>query len=73
MTNSFGGRLALPALAIALLGLGSADARAQHFTDRDTLAPVYPTPQTVVDQMLTIAQCGPAKWSTISAAATGAS
>jgi precorrin-6B methylase 2 len=59
MTKSFGARLVLPTLAIALLGVGATDASAQHFTDRDTLAPVYPTPQTVVDQMLTIAGVRP--------------
>jgi len=32
---------------------------AQKFTDPDTLAPAYPTPQTVVDQMLMIAQVRP--------------
>ena len=56
MTHGFGGLLTLPTLAIAVLGMGSTDAIAQHFTDRDTLAPVYPTPQLVVDQMLSIAQ-----------------
>lgn len=59
MTYGFGGLLTLPTLAVALLGVGSTDAIAQHFTDRDTLAPVYPTPQTVVDQMLAIAQVRP--------------
>src|ERR1700679_377906 len=59
MTHGLGGLLALPTLAIALLGVGSTDALAQHFSDRDTLAPNYPTPQTVVDQMLTVAQVRP--------------
>jgi precorrin-6B methylase 2 len=59
MTNSFGGRLGIPSLAVMLLGLGSTGAKAQRFSDRDTLAPVYPTPQTVVDQMLTIAGVRP--------------
>jgi precorrin-6B methylase 2 len=59
MTHGLGGLLAFPTLAIALLGVGSTDALAQHFTDRDTLAPYYPTPQTVVDQMLTVAQVRP--------------
>lgn len=59
MTYGFGGLLTLPTLAVALLGVGSMNAVAQHFTDRDTLAPVYPTPETVVDQMLSIAQVRP--------------
>lgn len=59
MINSFGGRFGIPALAVFLLGLGSTGANAQHFSDRDTLAPVYPTPQTIVDQMLTIAGVRP--------------
>jgi precorrin-6B methylase 2 len=63
MKLSFGGRikggwLALPVLALLLPGV-AADALAQHFSDRDTLAPVYPTPETVVDQMLAIAQVRP--------------
>jgi precorrin-6B methylase 2 len=59
MTYGFGGLLTVPTLALAMLGMGSTDAIAQHFTDRDTLAPVYPTPQLVVDQMLSIAQVRP--------------
>jgi precorrin-6B methylase 2 len=51
----FGGWLTLPVLALVVSGAGNA----QHFTDKDTLAPVYPTPETVVDQMLTIAQVRP--------------
>ena len=34
-------------------------AQAQKFTDPNILAPSYPSPQTVVDQMLTIAQVRP--------------
>ena len=60
MLNSFGRSfriaLAIPAL---LLVVGTTDARAQHFSDRDTLAPDYPTPQTVVDQMLAVAGVKP--------------
>jgi tRNA A58 N-methylase Trm61 len=52
----FGGWLTLPVLAL-VVSAGAVDA--QRFTDRDTLAPVYPTPETVVDQMLTIAQVRP--------------
>jgi precorrin-6B methylase 2 len=63
MLNSFGGWLArvlrFPAWAVLLLVMGTTGARAQHFSDRDTLAPVYPTPQTVVDQMLTVAGVRP--------------
>jgi precorrin-6B methylase 2 len=42
----------------ALLGLAPA-ASAQKFSNPDTLAPSFPTPQTVVDQMLTLAQVKP--------------
>jgi precorrin-6B methylase 2 len=59
MTFSFGGLLPLPAIALVLLGGGFSSASAQRFSDRDTLAPVYPTPETVVDQMLSIAQVRP--------------
>jgi predicted RNA methylase len=45
-------------LALMLLSAGTAS-QAQRFTDPDILAPAYPTPQTVVDQMLTIAQVRP--------------
>lgn len=56
MIKGFGGLLSLAALAVSFPG---AEALAQHFTDRDTLAPVYPSPQSVVDQMLTLAQVQP--------------
>jgi SAM-dependent methyltransferase len=46
-------------LALALFGAGTTNAAAQRFSDPDTLAPVYPTPQSVVDQMLTIAHVKP--------------
>ncbi len=50
----------LPATLAALLLLGAVTpAVPQRFTDPDTLAPAYPTPQTVVDQMLTAAQVKP--------------
>lgn len=58
MFRGFGGLGSLPILALALGSVGS-NAFAQHFTDRDTLAPVYPSPQSVVDQMLTLAQVQP--------------
>ena len=44
---------------LALLLLVCASAPAQKFTNPDTLAPAFPTPQTVVDQMLTLAQVKP--------------
>jgi SAM-dependent methyltransferase len=57
----FGGWRTLPVLALVVLGVmasaGAVDA--QRFSDKDTLAPVYPTPEAVVDQMLTIAQVRP--------------
>jgi SAM-dependent methyltransferase len=62
MLNSFGGSFgigfAIPALAVLLVA-GTGDARAQRFSDRDTLAPVYPTPETVVDKMLSVAGVRP--------------
>jgi precorrin-6B methylase 2 len=59
MKRSFGGWLSLPVLALALSAVVPANVVAQRFSDRDTLAPVYPTPEMVVDQMLTIAQVRP--------------
>jgi len=56
MKHSFGGLLYIPALAVAVLGGMPASAVAQRFTDPDILAPSYPTPEPVVDQMLTLAQ-----------------
>jgi precorrin-6B methylase 2 len=55
MKYSFGGLLTV----LILSGGAGTGAFAQHFSDRDTLAPVYPTPDTVVDQMLTVAQVHP--------------
>lgn len=46
-------RLAFTALA------GAASLCAQRYTDPDTLAPSFPTPQTVVDQMLAMAKIKP--------------
>jgi len=46
----------------AVLALGvaaSGPAAAQRFTDPDTLAPSFPTPQVVVDRMLELAQVKP--------------
>jgi precorrin-6B methylase 2 len=47
------------AATVALSVLAGFSAPAQKFTDPDILAPSYPTPQSVVDQMLTIAQVRP--------------
>lgn len=57
--KSFSGSLALPGIAFAVAGLLSPYAYAQRFSDPDTLAPAYPTPQTIVDKMLTVAQVRP--------------
>src|SRR5438477_1084055 len=59
MKISFGGLLPVPLLAVSLLGTGVAPAAAQRFSDPDTLAPAYPTPQIVVDRMLSLAQVKP--------------
>jgi precorrin-6B methylase 2 len=66
MLNSFRGSFrvvrvipAIPALGVFLLIAGTTGAQAQRFSDRDTLAPVYPTPETVVDKMLTVAGVRP--------------
>jgi len=56
MKHSFGALLYIPALAVVVLGGMPASAVAQRFTDPDILAPSYPTPEPVVDQMLTLAQ-----------------
>jgi precorrin-6B methylase 2 len=58
MDISFGGTLPATFAAILLLGAVT-HAPAQRFTDPDTLAPAYPTPETVVDQMLTVARIKP--------------
>src|ERR1700728_762356 len=58
MKRSFGGWLTLSVLAFVLSG-GAANVLAQRYTDPDTLAPAFPTPATVVDQMLMIAQVRP--------------
>lgn len=57
MISSIGRWLTVPAL-LSAAAMPQA-AKAQHFTDRDTLAPVFPTPETVVDEMLTLAQVKP--------------
>jgi precorrin-6B methylase 2 len=47
---------------VALFALGSIaafQASAQRYTDPDTLAPAFPTPQVVVERMLSLAQVKP--------------
>ena len=55
MKLSFGGFLGV----MALLAGSTSHARAQKFTDPDTLAPAFPTPQTIVERMLSLAQVRP--------------
>lgn len=45
--------------AVMMMLAGSGGASAQHFTDPDTLAPDFPTPQVVVERMLSLAQTKP--------------
>jgi SAM-dependent methyltransferase len=59
MKYGFGGALAVPVFAVTLLTAGSGHAVAQRFTNPDILAPEFPTPDAVVDQMLTMAQVQP--------------
>jgi precorrin-6B methylase 2 len=59
MIRGFSGWFSLPAITIVLSLSAPTGALAQHFSDRDTLAPVYPTPESVVDQMLSVAQVRP--------------
>jgi precorrin-6B methylase 2 len=56
MIFSFSGAVAVP---IALLLFAAPESRAQRYTDPDTLAPAFPTPQAVVDHMLELAQVRP--------------
>ncbi len=59
--NSCSGRFVtvVPALALLAAAAIPQTALAQRYSDRDTLAPVFPTPETVVDQMLSLAQVKP--------------
>ena len=57
MKISFSGWSAL--LALVLAGSTAPGAHGQRFTDPDTLAPSFPTPQTVVERMLSLAQVKP--------------
>ncbi len=59
MKPSFSGWAGIPFWALVLAGLSTSVGLAQHYTDRDTLAPVYPSPESVVDQMLMLAQVKP--------------
>lgn len=47
------------AIISAFLALAAAPAHAQRYTDPDTLAPAFPTPQAVVEHMLELAQLRP--------------
>ncbi len=51
--------LAVPLCLLSAGFLAPLDLKAQKFTDPNVLAPSYPSPQTVVDEMLTIAQVRP--------------
>jgi len=42
-----------------MLGAAAFQASAQKFSDPDTLAPAFPTPQTIVERMLSLAQVKP--------------
>jgi len=44
---------------LLLLAGASPSAEAQRFSDKDVLAPAYPSPESVVDQMLSLAQVRP--------------
>jgi predicted RNA methylase len=55
MKYGIGGLLPAATLGLALLGTVPG-VFAQRYSDPDILAPSYPTPQSVVDQMLAIAQ-----------------
>ena len=57
MKISFSGWSALFALVLA--GSAAPQAHAQRFTDPDTLAPSFPTPQNIVERMLALAQVKP--------------
>lgn len=59
MNFCIGRWLTVPALAIVSAAAIPHAAQAQRFSDSDTLAPVFPTPETVVDRMLTMADVKP--------------
>jgi precorrin-6B methylase 2 len=52
-------KLCVAIAAFALAVIVPSGAAPQRFTDRDTLAPVFPSPETVVDRMLAMAQVKP--------------
>jgi predicted RNA methylase len=45
--------------AMVIAGMAAVSAQAQRYTDPDTLAPSYPTPQAVVERMLALADVRP--------------
>ncbi|MEP6716010.1 MAG: methyltransferase domain-containing protein, partial [Terriglobia bacterium] len=47
------------AIFVVVLALPAVPAQAQRYTDPDTLAPSFPTPQVVVEHMLELAQLKP--------------
>jgi hypothetical protein len=49
------------AVGLGLLFLAGPNSHAQRYTDPDTLAPAFPTPQLVVDHMLELAQVKPSE------------
>jgi len=53
------GRVSAPLFAIAAAALLAPSAPAQRYSDPDTLAPSYPSPQAVVDRMLALAHIRP--------------
>ena len=53
------GRVSAPLFAIAAAALLAPSAPAQRYSDPDTLAPSYPSPQAVVDRMLALADIRP--------------
>ncbi len=55
MKYSFGGICAIVVLVLT----ATPPATAQRYTDRDTLAPAFPTPQTIVEHMLALAEVKP--------------
>jgi len=59
MKLSFIGPRAFAAAFLIVAGVAPEMAQAQRFSDPDILAPAYPTPQTIVDRMLTLAQVKP--------------
>jgi len=59
MKHRPGALISIPVLATILTAGIATSAFAQHFSDADTLAPVFPTPEPIVDRMLMLAQVKP--------------